>query len=154
MAGKVLAFCWPIRNEYDARPLAKTWRERGALTALPVVAGKNQPLGFRVWTPGDPMRRGPLDIPTPASGRVVTPDVMLLPMLGWDARGYRLGYGGGFFDRTLAALAPRPIALGVTYECLRLDEFESMDWDQPMDWVVTESTVYRRAKDRLETWSR
>jgi len=144
-----LAFCWPIKNEYDARHLAKTLRERGALTALPVVVAPKQPLAFREWHPGVQLATGPLDIPYPVDSREVVPDAVLLPMNGWDAQGYRLGYGGGFFDRTLASLARKPVVVGVSYELARLDTIHPQPWDIPMDYVVTERGVYRRDGDAL-----
>ena len=88
-----LAFCWPIKGEYDARHLARTLRARGALTALPVVVAPRTPLIFREWHPGIDLTKGPLDIPYPADSQEVTPDAVLLPMNGWDRQGYRLGYG-------------------------------------------------------------
>jgi 5,10-methenyltetrahydrofolate synthetase len=139
-----LAFCWPIKNEYDARHLAKTLRERGALTALPVVVAPKQPLAFREWHPGTELAKGPLDIPYPVSSPEVVPEAVLLPMNGWDARGYRLGYGGGFFDRTLASLAKKPVVIGVSYELARLETIDPQPWDIPMDYIVTERGVYRR----------
>ena len=111
-----LAFCWPIKGEYDARHLAKTLRERGALTALPVVVAPKTPLAFREWHPGVELALGALDIPYPKNSAEVVPDAVLLPMNGWDSQGYRLGYGAGFFDRTLASLTRRPVVIGVTYE--------------------------------------
>ena len=143
------AFCWPIRNEYDARHVAKTFRERGALTALPVVVRPRAPLAFREWHPGVELARGPLDIPYPAGSSEVTPKAVLLPMNGWDAGGYRLGYGGGFFDRTLAASAPRPVVIGVTYEMARMTTIQPQPWDIPVDYVVTERGVYRRDGEAL-----
>src|SRR3954464_10218922 len=135
-----LAFCWPIKNEYDARHLAKTLRERGALTALPVVVAPKQPLAFREWHPGTELAKGPLDIPYPVNSPEVIPEAVLLPMNGWDAQGYRLGYGGGFFDRTLESLqktpAGKPVVIGVTYELARLDTIHPQPWDIPMDYVV------------------
>lgn len=144
-----LAFCWPIRSEYDARHLARTLRERGALTALPVVVAPRQPLVFREWHPGVALAKGALDIPYPARGPDVEPDAVLLPMNGWDTQGYRLGYGGGFFDRTLASLARRPVAIGISYEMARLDTIHPQPWDVPMDYVVTERGVYRRDGEAL-----
>lgn len=139
-----LAFCWPIRNEYDARHLAKTLREAGALTALPVVVAPRTPLVFREWHPGVELAKGPLDIPYPVGSAEVSPRAVLLPMNGWDAQGYRLGYGGGFFDRTLAALDPRPQVIGVAYEMARIPTLHPQPWDIPVDYVVTERGVYRR----------
>jgi 5,10-methenyltetrahydrofolate synthetase len=148
-----LAFCWPIKNEYDPRHLAKTLRDRGALTALPVVVAPKQPLAFREWHPGTELAKGPLDIPYPVNSPEVIPEAVLLPMNGWDAQGYRLGYGGGFFDRTLESLqktpAGKPVVIGVTYELARLDTIHPQPWDIPMDYVVTERGVYRRDEGGL-----
>jgi len=149
LARGVLAFCWPIRGEYDARHLARTLRERGALTALPAVVAKGKPLVFREWHPGVELAIGPLDIPYPASSPELLPDHVLLPMNGWDESGYRLGYGAGYFDRTLASLQRRPLVIGVTYELARMPTIHPQSWDIPMDWVVTERGRYRRESDRL-----
>ena len=149
LAGRRLAFCWPIRNEYDARFLARTLRERGTLTALPVVVAPKQPLAFREWHPGVALAVGALDIPYPVGSPEVTPEAVLLPMNGWDARGYRLGYGAGFFDRTLASLSPRPVVIGVAYEMARMETIRPQPWDIPLDYVVTERGVYRRDPEGL-----
>lgn len=149
LATAKLAFCWPMRGEYDARPLAHRLRERGAVTALPVVVAPRQPLVFREWHPGVTLASGPLGIPYPTSSEPVVPTVMLVPLHGWDDAGYRLGHGGGFFDRTLAAITPRPIAIGVGYELGRMPTIRPQTWDVPMDWIVTERGVYRRDPDGL-----
>lgn len=149
LAGAVLAFCWPIRNEYDARHLARRLREAGAVTALPVVVAPKAPLVFREWRPGVALAAGPLGIPYPVGSREIEPQAVLLPMNGWDAQGYRLGYGGGFFDRTLAALREKPLVIGVAYELGRIETIHSQSWDVPMDYVVTERGVYRRDGDAL-----
>lgn len=144
-----LAFCWPIRNEYDARHLVRRLRDGGAVTALPVVVAPRMPLAFREWHPGVELAKGALGIPYPVRSPEVVPQAVLLPMNGWDAEGYRLGYGGGFFDRTLAALAQRPLVIGVSYELARMDSIRPQAWDIPMDYVVTERGVYRRDDGRL-----
>ena len=144
-----LAFCWPIRGEYDARPLAQRLRERGAVTALPVVIAPGQPLVFREWYPGVPLATDVLGIPYPARSDSVAPTTVLLPMNGWDQRGYRLGYGSGYFDRTLASLARKPAVIGVSYELARIETIRPQPWDIPMDWVVTERGVYRRDPEGL-----
>ncbi len=137
-----IAFCWPIRNEYDARHLAKTLRAAGALTALPVVIAPQAPLVFREWHPGVELADGPLDIPYPLGSRELEPQALLLPMNGWDAQGYRLGYGGGFIDRTLAKQKEKPLVIGVSYEMARMQTIYPQPWDIPMDYVVTERAVY------------
>jgi len=138
------AFCWPIRNEYDARHLARTLRAAGALTALPVFVAPKTPLEFREWHPGVELARGPLNIPYPVGSKELEPRAVLLPMNGWDAQGYRLGYGGGFFDRTLASLTDKPLVIGISYELARMQTIHPQPWDIPMDYVVTERGVYRR----------
>jgi 5,10-methenyltetrahydrofolate synthetase len=148
LASAKLAFCWPVKGEYDARHLVRTLRARGALTALPVVVAPRQPLIFREWHPGIELASGPLDIPYPANSPAVVPDAVLLPMNGWDAAGYRLGYGGGFFDRTLEKSSRKPVVIGVSYEMARLETIHPQSWDIPMDWVVTEQGVYRRDPGR------
>jgi 5-formyltetrahydrofolate cyclo-ligase len=144
-----LAFCWPIQGEYDARHLVRTLRERGALTALPVVVAPKQPLVFREWHPGVEMAVGPLGIAYPLNSPEVVPDAVLLPMNGWDGGGYRLGYGAGFFDRTLSALSRKPTVIGVAYEMAKMETIHPQSWDIPADWVVTERGVYRRDGDKL-----
>lgn len=144
LAGSTIAFCWPIKNEYDARHLARRLRERGSRTALPVVQSRDAPLAFREWHPGVRLAQGPLDIPYPVDSPELVPATVLLPMNGWDAQGYRLGYGGGFFDRTLASLVRRPLVIGIAYEMARIETIHPQPWDVPMDYVVTERGAYRR----------
>lgn len=119
------------------------------MTALPVVVAPRTPLLFREWHPGVELAKGPLDIPYPANSSAVTPSGVLLPMNGWDRQGYRLGYGGGFFDRTLASLKERPLVIGVTYEMARMQTIHPQPWDVPLDYVVTERGVYRRDASEL-----
>lgn len=145
-----VAFCWPIRNEYDARHFAATLRRRGALTALPVVVGPGHRLAFREWHSGVILETGPLGIPYPAESRLLVPRVLVLPMVGFSEQGYRLGYGGGYFDRTLAAMQPKPVAIGVAYELARIPTIHPQPWDVPMDWVVTERGAFRREGGALQ----
>ena len=151
LAKGVVAFCWPIRNEYDARHLMRRLREQGASTALPVVLAPKTPLIFREWHPGVEMELGKLGIPYPKAGTGLVPDTVLLPMIGFDSEGYRLGYGGGFFDRTLESLrARKPIVIGVIFELGAIATIRPQPWDIPMDYVVTERGVYRRDAGKLE----
>lgn len=151
LAKGVVAFCWPIRNEYDARHLMRRLREQGATAALPVVLAPKTPLIFREWHPGVEMALGKLDIPYPRASAELVPNTVLLPMNGFDAQGYRLGYGGGFFDRTLESLrARKPLVIGVSFELAAIDTIRPQPWDIPMDYVVTERGVYRRDGDKLE----
>lgn len=149
LAASHVAFCWPIKNEYDARHFARTLRSRGALTALPVVVAPKTPLVFREWHPGVELATGALDIAYPVNSAEVRPDAVLLPMNGWDSMGYRLGYGAGFFDRTLARLAKRPVVIGIAYEQARLETIYPQSWDIPVDYLVTERGVYRRDPEGL-----
>ena len=118
-----------------------------------MVVAPRQPLIFRAWEPGDELAKGVYDIPYPAAGDPVVPDCALIPMNGFDAAGYRLGYGGGFFDRTLAHLragnAKAALAIGVTYELARMETIHPQPYDIPMDYVVTERGVYARIDGAL-----
>ena len=149
LAGRRVAFCWPIKNEYDARHFAKTLRSRGSLTALPVVVAPKRPLVFREWHPGVELAEGTLGIAYPKDSPEVVPEAVLLPMNGWDPQGYRLGYGAAFFDRTLASLAQHPVVIGVSYEQARLPTIYPQPWDIPVDYLVTERGVYRRDPEGL-----
>ncbi|MGH8207797.1 MAG: 5-formyltetrahydrofolate cyclo-ligase [Steroidobacteraceae bacterium] len=135
----VLAGYWPIRREFNVLPVLRDCAERGIQVALPVILVKNEPLEFRQWTPGAPMQIGVYDIPFPAEGSVVRPDALLIPMVGFDAAGYRLGYGGGYYDRTVASLAPRPLLIGVSYDLGRLESIRPLSHDIRMDHVITEA---------------
>jgi len=146
-AGAIVAICWPHRNEYDARHIAARLRRAGATIILPVVVAPQKPLQFRAWTPDMPMASGPLGIPYPAQGEPVTPTAVILPMAGFDDNGYRLGYGGGYFDRTLAALPRRSLVIGVANEFARLPTIYPQSHDIPVDYVVTEAGIYRRDGD-------
>jgi len=145
----IVAFCWPFRNEYDARHLLRRLRGRGAVCALPVVVAPRTPLEFRAWKPGDRLAAGVYDIPYPAAGPACVPDTVLLPMNGFDRQGFRLGYGGGYFDRTLAALAKRPAVIGIAFEFAAIPTIHPQPYDIPMDFVVTERGLYRRDQAEL-----
>lgn len=153
LATGVVGVCWPYRNEYDARFLARRLRSRGARTVLPVVLGPRRPLVFREWHPGVRLARGVFGIPYPTDTPEVVPRALLVPMNGFDAAGHRLGYGGGFFDRTLAALRAaghRVTAIGIAYEQARVRELHPQPYDIPMDFVVTERGIYERREGALE----
>ena len=141
----VAAFCWPIKHEPDVRAIVTAWAAEGARAALPVVAAEDAPLLFREWTPETPLTADRYGIPTPAAGAWLTPDLILLPLNGFDGAGYRLGYGGGYFDRTLAALVPRPLAVGVGFEINRIASIQPAPHDQRLDWIVTENGAFRPA---------
>ncbi|WP_371324057.1 5-formyltetrahydrofolate cyclo-ligase [Dechloromonas sp. ZY10] len=140
---RCVAFCWPIKHEPDVRAAVAAWRAAGSRIALPVVVAEAAPLAFREWAEDGELAPDRYGIPTPVSGDWLAPDLILLPLNGFDAAGYRLGYGGGFFDRTLAALQPRPVAVGVGFECNRLTSIAPEAHDQRLDWLVSEAGVWR-----------
>ncbi|PKO87803.1 MAG: 5-formyltetrahydrofolate cyclo-ligase [Betaproteobacteria bacterium HGW-Betaproteobacteria-12] len=140
---RVLAFCWPIKHEPDVRAIVDHWRRAGCRAVLPVVLAEAAPLAFREWCSDTPLTEDRYGIPTPAAGEWLVPDMILLPLNGFDAAGYRLGYGGGYFDRTLAALTPRPLAVGVGFEINRLPSIRPEAHDQRLDWIVTEAGAFR-----------
>ncbi len=142
-APQVLAFCWPIKHEPDVRAIVPHWAGFGTQAALPVVVGEDAPLAFRHWAPATPLAPDRYGIPTPTAGEWLVPDLILLPLNGFDGDGYRLGYGGGYFDRTLAALTPRPLAVGVGFEINRLPSIRPESHDQRLDWLVTENGAVR-----------
>ncbi|MEZ5832199.1 MAG: 5-formyltetrahydrofolate cyclo-ligase [Dongiaceae bacterium] len=138
-AGACIGFCWPYKGEIDFRHFIRSAVEDGAEAALPVVVERAQPLEFWSWRPHIKMQRGIWNIPIPADRRPVQPTVLLVPLMGFDERGYRLGYGGGYFDRTLATLTPKPLTIGVGYELSRLPTIYPQPHDIPMDAIVTEN---------------
>ena len=138
-----VGFYWPYRGEYDPRPLMNIIQERGATLALPEVENKNKLLRFRRWWKEAPMKTGAHNIPIPDNTELVMLNAIIVPMLGFDAQGYRLGYGGGYYDRTLAAINPRPLVIGVAFEILRLDNIHHRPHDIAVDFIVTEAGIYR-----------
>jgi len=132
----IISVYWPIRAEPDLRSWMRERSDRGARIALPVAIELGHPLIFREWRPQARMARGLWKIPFPADGEIVSPQVVLAPLVGFDSEGYRLGYGGGFFDRTLAVLRPRPLIIGVGYEGARLKSIYPQPHDIPMDWII------------------
>ncbi len=139
-----IGFTWPYRGEFDALPTVRAWlaTDRARLASLPIVGAKGEPMTFRHWTPDSAMTTDRYGIPCPAQGECMVPELLLVPCNGFDARGYRLGYGAGHFDRTLAALKPVPRAVGIAIEDGRLEDLEAQPHDIPMDWIVTEAGVY------------
>ena len=134
------AFYWPMYGEADLRPLATGALGDGVEAALPVVVDPDGPLEFWRWDAATMLSRdGAWHIPIPAERIPVQPEVLLIPTLGFDTAGYRLGYGGGYYDRTLAAMSPRPLAVGVAYELGRLETIHPQPHDIPLDLIVTET---------------
>jgi 5,10-methenyltetrahydrofolate synthetase len=148
LAAMRVAFCWPVRNEPDLLPLMLSWQaagDAGFAALLPVVVEADTPLAFRAWTPGSRLIADRYGIPTPQTGEFLLPQALLLPVNAFDAAGYRLGYGGGFFDRTLAALRPTPLSIGVGFELARVDSIRPQPHDMRLDAMVSEAGVFRPA---------
>lgn len=140
LRGQVFSGYWPIKGEPDLRPLMRDLHASGVTVALPIVETRAAPLVFRRWTPATRMVRGDWNIPVPPpEAETVTPQIALAPLVGWTAEGYRLGYGGGYFDRTLAALHPRPFVIGIGFHSARLASIFPQPHDIPMDMIVTEA---------------
>jgi len=135
----VLGIYWPIRGEIDVRDVAAAHLDGGGRVVLPVVIGKGSPVEFRSWRPGAPMGRDLWKIPVPRERELLQPDALLVPLLGFDGDCYRLGYGGGYYDRTLAALAPPPFCIGLGFDFGRLDSIFPQPHDIRMDVIVTET---------------
>ena len=135
--GEIISLYWPFRGEFDLRPWMTRALQNGARIALPVVEAKAQPLIFREWTPGCRMERGVWNIPVPADDRRIVPNVVISPLVGYDPACFRLGYGGGFYDRTLAAMEAKPLVIGVGLPLAALPTIFPQPYDIPMDIIVT-----------------
>jgi 5,10-methenyltetrahydrofolate synthetase len=140
VAGLIVSAYWPFKGEPDLRPWLETLPSRGGSAALPIVIAKGEPLKFRRWRRGEALTRGVWNIPVPAEGDFVVPDVVIAPVVGFDSAAFRLGYGGGFFDRTLAALPGRR-AVGVGYTQARIATIHPLPHDIAMDFIVTEEGI-------------
>jgi len=135
---------WPIRGEFDPTPCLLQWQQEGSVTrqlALPVMDAQRKTLAFHAWQPGCPMTITALGIPEPQAGAKLHPEVLLLPCIGCAPGGWRLGYGGGFYDRTLAAMRPRPVTVGLCYGSGWLAHFTPRAHDVPLDVVLSDSGV-------------
>ncbi len=140
----VLALYWPIRGEPDLSGSLDRLARIGWRFALPQVVGRNQPLAFGGWQPGQPMHEVGYGLMVPKPFEAVMPDVLVVPCVGFDRRCFRLGYGAGFYDRTLgdAAFAARPVtAIGVAYDGCEITRFATQAHDRPLDCVLTETRL-------------
>jgi 5,10-methenyltetrahydrofolate synthetase len=135
----------PYRGEPVLRDLLKSIVARGGRTALPVVLERGRPLVFRLWAPGDPIERGAWGIPIPGEqAEIVVPEVLIAPVVGFDPVCFRLGYGGGFYDRTLASLAKRPRVFGVGYAQAAIPTIHPLPHDIPMDVIITQKGIAQK----------
>ena len=134
----------PIRTEIDPRPAMAHLARRGPV-GVPVIAGAGRPLGFRLWQPDAPLREAAFGVPVPEDGAPMIPEILIVPLLAFDREGCRLGYGGGFYDRTLEALRARGrvLAVGLAYAAQEADALPREATDQPLDAVITEAGVLR-----------
>jgi 5-formyltetrahydrofolate cyclo-ligase len=137
---RVTGAYWPIRSEADPLPLLAALADAGLATALPAVAGRGKPLAFRLWRPGDPLADGPLGLrEPPPDAPALDPDLLFVPLAAFDRAGHRLGYGAGYYDATLAALAPkRPLAIGLAFSTQEVASIPAEPHDHPLAFVITE----------------
>ena len=144
--GIAISGYWPLEGEIDVRPALAHYHHEGHPIGLPVVIGRNAPLIFRRWHPEDEMIQGSFRVMTPPAGAPdVVPTILLVPLLAFDPEGYRLGYGGGFYDRTLAKLRgeAHAVAVGVAYAAQEVPFVPRGSFDQPLDFIVTERAVFK-----------
>jgi len=134
----VLGIYWPMRGEIDVRDIARKHIEAGGSVGLPVVVEKAAPVEFWKWEPGMGMKRGVWNIPVPIKREVLIPDALVVPLVGFDSEQYRLGYGGGYYDRTIAALAPRPFRVGLGFAEAELPTIYPQPHDIAMQLIVTD----------------
>ncbi len=137
---------WPLADELDTRPLINALAARGHKIGLPVVIKRGQPLLFRLWAPGTELVQGNFRVMTPPpEAPEIVPSLVIVPLLAFDRAGYRLGYGGGFYDRTLQKLRSaggRVVAVGVALSAQEVPAVPRDDTDQPLDWIVTEREAF------------
>ena len=141
-SGAVIGGYWPMRDELDVTPLLRHLHERGHVCLLPVVIERGVPLVFRTWSPGTPLVRGPFGVQEPGGDcPEARPEIVLVPVLAFDRSGHRLGYGAGYYDRTLRALRRTGpvLAVGIAYEGQSIATVPHDQTDEPLDWVVTEA---------------
>jgi 5,10-methenyltetrahydrofolate synthetase len=142
----VIGLYWPFRGELDLRDWMTDLAGQGARIALPVVVAKGEPLVFREWRPGYRMERGVWNIPIPAADRPLVPEIVISPVVGADRAGYRLGYGGGFYDRTLASLPHRALTIGVGHPVAEIETICPQPHDVPLDWIILGDKQWERPR--------
>ena len=140
--GQVVALYWPIRDEIDCKPLLTALVDSGQPVCLPVVLGDGEPLELRLWEEGQPLYPSGFGTLAPAeTAPVVEPDIVVIPLLGFDKLGTRLGYGKGYYDRTLARLSRKPLLVGYAFSGQELDFIPRETHDMPLDILVTEAGI-------------
>jgi 5-formyltetrahydrofolate cyclo-ligase len=145
----IIAGFWPIADEIDIRPLISELHKTGHLIVLPVVVGKEQPLIFRVWEPKTILEKGSFGTHHPSANHPeAIPTILLVPLLAFDINGQRLGWGGGFYDRTISNFRSQfsIITVGVAYQNQQIDNVPHIPTDEPLDWVVTEISAKKIIK--------
>lgn len=142
-AGAIIAVYWPIRGELDLRGWMNKIHRQGAIVALPVVIEHDQPVAFHRWTPDGTMQRGKWGIPVPETAHAVEPDIVIVPLLGIDENRFRLGNGGGYYDRTLARMPSATVSIGVGHDFSKLKTIFPMPWDIAVDKaILSDGTVW------------
>lgn len=142
MPASIISFYMPIKGELNCQPLIEELLNRGWRAVLPKIIDKDSALQFRQWSPDSQMQPEIWQIPVPQNTAELVPDVLLIPLVGFDQQRHRLGNGGGFYDRSLAGISPTPLAIGVGLEMLKLEDIQPQPHDIAMDFVVTEQAVY------------
>ena len=145
----IIGAYWPIKGEFDPLPSLHRWKEDGELLdqpqrrriGLPVIDREHRTLRFHVWYPGCPMEEDAYGIPKPKDTEVVEPTLLFVPCVGYGPGGYRLGYGGGFYDRTLAELQPQPKTVGLGFANAFVDDLEPESHDLPLDAILNDNGV-------------
>lgn len=137
---KIIGAYFPVRSEFDCLPLVRRLVGEGWRVALPVVK-QNSPLEYHEWTFGEPMENGPFGIPQPVNGVLLSPSIVLVPLLAFDRQCFRLGYGGGHYDRTLEVLRSqhKVVAIGLAFDSQEVAEVPVCSYDQQLDWILTPS---------------
>jgi 5-formyltetrahydrofolate cyclo-ligase len=148
---QIISTYWPFKGEVDLRNLMQRLRDRGWTTALPCVVGPRTALEFLRWTADSEMDSGVYGIPIPKIRELVRPDIVVTPLVAFDEQNYRLGYGAGYFDITLAGMQPRPRSIGIGFELCRMDTIYPLPTDVPMDFVITEAGIQRLEDVQLST---
>lgn len=145
----VIGAYWPIKGEFDPLPALHRWKEDGELLdqpqprriGLPVVDKVHKTMTFHAWYPGCPMEEDAYGIPKPKDTEVIVPTLLFVACVGYAPGGYRLGYGGGFYDRMLASLEPRPVTVGLGFAPGFLPDFEPASYDVPLDAILNDNGV-------------